>query len=155
MHQKEMRRCAPAIHRQCFLSPTPALVEECSPAPPPPSQGSWLGAHFSSSPWLLQSDSKRCGMSSPPWLGESPETSPADLVWKELRVLRYCQCSALRNLTSSSTPGASCGRSHVQDPGKARWRGLESLELGRTGCCIRFTQIDHPVSTVPGIGEFW
>lgn len=43
--------------------------------------------YFSSSPWLQQSYSKRCGTSSRPWLGESPATFLADLVWEELRIL--------------------------------------------------------------------
>lgn len=47
---------------------------------------SLLITYFSSSPWLQQSDSKRCGMSSRLWLGESPVTFLADLVWEELRI---------------------------------------------------------------------
>ena len=43
--------------------------------------------YFASSPWLQQSDSKRCGRSSRLWLGESHVTFPADLVWEELRIL--------------------------------------------------------------------
>ena len=48
---------------------------------------SLLITYFASSPWLQQSDSKRCGRSSRLWLGESHVTFPADLVWEELRIL--------------------------------------------------------------------
>lgn len=46
-----------------------------------------LVTYFSSSPWLRQSYSKRCGTPSRLWLGESPVTFRADLFWELLRIL--------------------------------------------------------------------
>lgn len=63
---------------------------------------SLLGTYFSSSPWLQQSYSKRCGTTSRPWLGELPGIFPADLVWEELRILRKTMAVPLAGTQPSS-----------------------------------------------------